>query len=109
MHKLGIIGQEELVVGWHGLGIYTVSIEEKDEVEDKLKQAIRDGCKIIFISEDFIQPIFDRIEEISEKENITISIVPGKEMLIGKQSPFSLKRMKRYIEKAIGADVLGEL
>lgn len=108
MYKIGVIGEEDMVTGWNGLGVSAIPIKEDKEVEENLERAVRDGCKIILISEDFVQPIFQKIDEISVKENVCISIIPGRGSFVGKHSPYLWKRIKKYAEKAIGADISGE-
>jgi len=63
---------------------------------------------VVLISEDYVGPFMEKLEEFSLKEGVAVSIIPGKEMMAGERSPYLWQRLKKYAERAIGVDILRE-
>ena len=69
---------------------------------DALKEAVRAGCGIIFITEDYCEKISELIDRYKNSPLPAIIPLPGASGGTG----YALNAVRKNVERAIGADIL---
>lgn len=103
MHKVAIIGTKESIMGFSPLGIEIFSAENDESTEKKLNFLVKNDYGIIYITEDFALNLEKKIEKIQKESSITIIPIPG----ISNNNGIGMKNVKKYVETAVGQDILG--
>ena len=104
-YKIAIIGQEEQVLGFKGLGLDVIPTKNAEEAEEKLlflKKQDPQEHAIIFVIEDIFQNISeDGMKKISSGALPAVIPIPGHKGSTG----FGDARMRKFVEKAVGSDI----
>lgn len=104
-YKIAVLGKQEEVMPFKGLGIIPLFVESSKEAEEMLLKMRKDGEKeyaIIFLSEDLFQGIEeDALEKLSQEMLPVLVPVPGLEGATG----FGEDRMRKFVEQAVGSDI----
>lgn len=103
MHRVAIIGRKESIIGFSPLGIDIFNVEDEEAAEKKLNFLSKNDYGIIYITEDFAENLEKKIEKIQKKNPITIIPIPG----ISNNNGIGMKNVKKYVETAVGQDILG--
>lgn len=102
MHKIGIIGDKDSVMGFSALGLSVRYCENASEAKEALREMEDYG--IIYITEN----LFAQISELhaAYRDRVTPALVPipGNRGSLG----LGMARVKSNIERAVGADIIGE-
>ncbi|MBR4723991.1 MAG: V-type ATP synthase subunit F [Clostridia bacterium] len=102
MYKIGVLGDYDSICAFAALGLDTVSVETVKEAEDSLKNMALSDYGIIYVTEQY----FKELESVTEsyREALTPAIMPipcVKGFLgVGKM------RMKKFVEQAVGSDII---
>jgi V/A-type H+-transporting ATPase subunit F len=100
-----IIGKKEEIIAFKGIGINPFFIKNKKEVDTVLLDIVKDRSNnigIIIIPEDIFQILSSETISIISKNPLPILLpIPGMNGSTG----FSEKRLKGFVERAIGSDV----
>ena len=103
---MAILGNKEVILGFKALGISTYSlttIEEGIAHLADIEQAKNIG--ILFITEDWAETLEEEIEKRFSKAALpAIVAIPSPTGTTGA----GLKRIKKYMEQAIGSDIFSE-
>ncbi len=110
MYKIGIIGNRDTVSGFIALG-YSVFEAETYETAGEILEGLIKECDsdpenayaIIFITENFAEPLDALIREYSERKLPAVTVFP--ERSLGGMN-YANRRIKQNVEKAVGADIL---
>ncbi len=102
MHKIGVIGDRDSVLGFKALGITVCQAAEAREAESALHRMAEEGYGIIYITEQFARSIRTAVEKYDACKYPTILPIPGSRGSTG----FGREGVKRAVEKAVGADIL---
>lgn len=103
MHRVAIIGRKESIIGFSPLGIEIFNVENEEVAEKKLNFLSKNDYGIIYITEDFAENLEKKIEKIQKENPITIIPIPG----IANNNGIGMKNVKKYVETAVGQDILG--
>ena len=103
MHRVAIIGRKESITGFSPLGIEIFNVEDEEAAEKKLNFLSKNDYGIIYITEDFAENLEKKIEKIHKENPITIIPIPG----ISNNNGIGMKNVKKYVETAVGQDILG--
>ena len=102
MYKIGVLGDYDSICAFAALGLDTASAENTKQAEEKLKDMAASGYGIIYITEQYFKELESVIE--SYRDVVTPAIMPIpciKEFYgVGK------KRMKKFVEQAVGSDII---
>lgn len=102
-YKMAVIGEEDLIRGFGllGLDLYPAAdSEEGRKIVLRLKDDLSYG--IIFITESIAQGFAGEIEAWGSRPLPSIVYIPG----IAGNEGFALERIRRIVERAVGADIL---
>ncbi len=111
-HKIAIVGNKETILGFKALGLETFNAnteEEATKILFELKgKTIEEGkCEyaIIFITEVLAEKISNKdSKKLNENALPAIIPIPGSKGTTG----FSLKRIGKMVEQAVGSDIFGD-
>lgn len=100
-----IIGKKEEVIAFKGVGVNPIFVSSVEEANNCLFDIVSDDSNnvgIVLISEDIFQNLSsDTLSFISKNPLPILLPIPGMNGSTG----FSNKRLKGFIEKAIGSDI----
>ena len=106
--KIAAFGESDtmLIFKAAGIDVFPVNagIEEISEAEKKLRQLVRKGYGIIFMTETIAIKLDRIIKEYSNELIPSIVVVPG----LGERNNYAVKNLRRAVIKAVGADVMSE-
>ncbi|MEA4883532.1 MAG: V-type ATP synthase subunit F [Clostridia bacterium] len=102
MHKIAVIGDEDSVLGFRALGVSVFPVKDSTEAEAALRSAAREGFAVIYITEGHASSIIDVITEYSRKPLPVVLTIPDQ----GGNKGAALEKLRRTVEKALGADIL---
>lgn len=102
-YDLAIIGEQDVVLSYRAVGVATFAVGQAAEASETLHRIAREGkYAIIFITETMAEGILPAIQEYGNQALPSIVLVPGAHGSEG----FALERIRRIVEKAVGADIL---
>jgi V/A-type H+-transporting ATPase subunit F len=102
-HKIAAIGEEDLILGFKALGIEIYPVNTPEALASTLERLVAsDEYGIIFVSESMADKAEKLIMEYSALPLPSVVFIPGSEGSKG----FAMQRIRRIVEKAVGADIL---
>ncbi|NLG80445.1 MAG: V-type ATP synthase subunit F [Firmicutes bacterium] len=102
MYKFAAVGEEEAVFGFRALGVDVFIVKHEDDAASVLQEARKGGYAVIFVTEQVAKAVPDVIEGFQDAPLPAVLIIPG----VGGSLGLASQRMKRIVEKAVGADIL---
>ncbi len=102
MLKIGILGRDENLLGFGVLGITVFCVQNSREAEEALCNMKDFG--LIFLSDDLAEPLSATISEMEERGGPVFLFLPDS----GETESVGQNRLRRYVEKAVGADITKE-
>ena len=106
--RIAAFGESDIMLIFKAAGIdvfpVNTGIEGISETEKKLRQLVREGYGIIFMTETIAIKLDRIIKEYSNKMLPSIVVIPG----LGKRNNYAVRNLRRAIIKAVGADVMAE-
>lgn len=107
-YKIAICGKKEEIIAFKGIGLQCLFVETSEMAEKKLLEITKkneEKFAIVFITEDFFQEFSkDCLEKISGQIMPAVVPIPGPKGSTG----FGDKRMKKFVEQAVGSDIFGD-
>ncbi|HHV78796.1 MAG TPA: V-type ATP synthase subunit F [Firmicutes bacterium] len=102
MPSLAVIGNRDSVLAFKSVGFVTYPAETREQALAALADAKKQGCAVIYITEKLALALNPELKDLTERTGITVAVIPDNRQRLG----IGLKRMKEYVEKAIGVDIL---
>lgn len=102
MYKIGIIGDKQSVLGFKAVGLDVFDCTNEDEAKSILKKIAKEDYAVIYITEGMCRGIMNEINEYNSMRLPAIVPVPGMDGGFG----IGISRIKKAVEKAVGADIL---
>lgn len=99
-YKIGVIGPKEVVMGFLSLGFMVESVTNHNMAADSIEKLKNNGCAIVYITGDF----YEKIDTSAYKTDSEFTVIPIPTHL--DTSDMGRKRLKKFVEKAVGADIL---
>lgn len=98
--KAGIIGEKESIMGFLPLGLMLAYASTAREAQKKLSELLDAGCAVIYVTD----RLYDQMDLSAYQQAVTPVIlpIPG----ISDRNRIGVKRLKKAVEKAVGADIL---
>ena len=100
IYKIGVVGEEGAVKGFLSLGFEVKSVSNALESKDALESLKKDSCAVVFITSDFYEKA--NAERYKSDPLFTVIPIPTP----NDNSDIGTRRLKKYVEKAVGADIL---
>lgn len=102
MHKIGIIGDSDSVMGFLALGYSVHEAPNAQEAGRILKRIAAEDYAIIFIVENYAIELADEIAKYRNSPLPAVIPIPGKSGGTG----YGMDNLKKSAERAVGADIL---
>lgn len=102
MANIAVIGDKDSVQGFLALGLSVYAERNAADAEERLKTLAREGCAIIYITENLAQHMMDTIAKYSEEKLPAVILIPNNAGSLG----LGMTGVKQSVEKAVGADIL---
>jgi len=98
MTKAYMIGDKDLILGFQLAGIKGVSVSNRNEALNALKQAVNmKDIKIIFVSEEFSAQIHDEIDKIRSSSGAPLIVEMPRGSELPGESSSTQKLMQRIL------------
>ena len=102
MYKIGIIGDKDSILGFKALGMDVFPVIGAAEAEKTLDRLANNQYAVIYITESIASEIAGAIEKYSSSKIPAVILVPGNQGTTG----LGMQRVKKTVERAVGADIL---
>jgi len=102
MHKIGIIGDADSVLGFKVFGLDAYACNTDDEAAQVLHKIVKEDYGIIYITEKYYKDIGNEIAKYQDLRIPAIVPIPG----IDGSHGVGLSNVKKAVERAVGADIL---
>ena len=100
--RVAILGDRASVQGFKVLGFEAVTAEDAESARAALRRLVQQDYAVIYVVEATAAGILDTIGEYADRPLPAIVLVPGSKGSLG----LGMAKMKRAVEKAVGADIL---
>ena len=103
-YSIAVIGDKDSVICFKafGMDVYSVSEYEPDENRKLIDKLAREGCGLIFITEQIAQPLNETIDRYNKEMTPAIILIPSSAGSLG----IGLGRIRKNVEKAVGMNIL---
>jgi V/A-type H+-transporting ATPase subunit F len=100
--KVAVLGDRASVLGFKALGFSAVVAEEPEAARQALRRLVGEGYAVVYVEEATAAGIMDEIAGYADRPLPAIVLIPGSRGSLG----LGLAKLKRAVEKAVGADIL---
>ncbi|MEG1773610.1 MAG: V-type ATP synthase subunit F [Oscillospiraceae bacterium] len=102
MYKAAVIGDRQSVLGFRALGLTVFTTEDAHEAAQALHRLAKDGCAVIYITEQLAAQIPQDIARYIEDPKVAVIPIPSKDGSLG----IGDREVHKAVERAVGADIL---
>lgn len=102
MHKIGVIGDKDSVLGFRALGLEVFTPEEDIEVRRTIERLAKDNYGIIFITEQMAVKARETIDRYDSEVAPAIIMIPSNQGTLN----IGMDRINENVEKALGSNIL---
>jgi V/A-type H+-transporting ATPase subunit F len=102
MHKIGVIGERDSVLGFKAVGFDVFEAQSAAEAEKALHEAAARDYAVIYMTEQTAVDVVDAIDRYKDARLPAIILIPGNSGATG----LGMMNVRKSVEKAIGADIL---
>lgn len=102
MHKIGVIGDKDSILGFRALGFDIFPVETAEEAEQAVHSHADGTYAALYITEQTAALIPEAIQEYRDKRFPAIIPIPGIQGTLG----IGMRSVRQSVEKAVGADIL---
>ena len=104
MYKIAVVGDRDSILSFKAIGVEAFPAETAAEAEATLKQLAEGEYAVVFLTEQYALPLKARLDEYAERVTPAVILIPGRGGSLG----IGLANVKEAVERAVGADILGE-
>ncbi|MEG1742965.1 MAG: V-type ATP synthase subunit F [Clostridia bacterium] len=102
MAQIAVIGDFQSVQCFRSVGFTVFAVSNDEDSTATLKEVIKNGFEIIFITELLSVKLKDIIQKYKSSPTPSIIPIPSVQGNLG----YGMAAIKRNVEKAVGADIL---
>ena len=102
MYKIAVVGDYDSIYGFATLGLDTLPVSGRKELEEKLEELASGGYGIIYITEAAAAECKHMIEKFQEQLLPAIIQIPG----VSGNTGDGVQGVKNSVEQAVGSDIL---
>ena len=103
MFKIAAVGEEELIMGFRGIGAELINVDSSKELDDVLERLVSDTTiSLIMITETIAKDCMEKITNFRDRSSAIILLIPAHTGSLN----LSLKEIQLDVEKAAGIDLL---
>ena len=100
--RIAVVGEKESVLGFKAVGFEVFETGSPQEAEETVRRLAREGCGIIFVTEQTLAPILSVMDDYKDRQTPAIIPIPGRKGSMG----LGMTSVKKSVERAVGADIL---
>ncbi len=104
MYKIAVLGDRESILGFKALGLEVHFAEEACRAKAVLRRLAKENYAVIYLTEQLASQMEADIDQYKDNTTPAIILFPGKGGSLG----LGLSGVHKSVERAIGADILGE-
>jgi len=104
MHKIAVVGDADSILCFKAVGIESVAVADAAEAKAQLHRMAEDDYAVIYLTEQFAEPLNHELSVYAEQPTPAIILIPGEGGSLG----IGLANVKDAVERAVGADILGD-
>lgn len=97
--QTAILGDRSSILYFLALGLNVVFAEDCASCRSKLHALLKNGFKLVYITENYSSYLSEEVDGLQEKYDATIIFIPGN----GTSSNFGTKMLEIYAERATGS------
>ena len=102
-YKIGIIGTEEAIMGFHALGVSCFPITSEDQIKQIIEKIMNDRYAAVFITEDWANRVRHEIDKALAGAALpAVVTVPSPQGA----TKAGLDNLRKIVEQAVGSDIL---
>ena len=102
MRKIAVVGDIDSIYGFLALGLEPFSVLSKEEALEKIKKLTLGDYAVIYVTEGICEMLEDELKDYYSQTLPAIIPIPG----VGKRSSFGINNVKKFVEQAVGSDIL---
>lgn len=102
MYKIGVLGDYDSICAFAALGLDIVSVENVKEAEEGIKNMASGNYGIIYVTEQYFKELEPVIDSYREAVTPAILPIPAVKGFLG----VGRERMKKFVEQAVGSDII---
>lgn len=102
MYKVGVIGDQDSILGFMALGIDIFPAHDSDEIRQTINRLAGEGYAIIYITETASLLATDTIKRYKDRNLPAIIVIAGSQGSMG----IGMAEIRESAKRAIGADIL---
>lgn len=104
MYKLAVMGDRESVLSFRALGIEAVPVQSAQDAKTELRRMADDGYAVIYLTEQLAAELKSELAVYAEQVTPAVILIPGSSGSLG----LGLSAVTDAVERAVGADILGD-
>jgi len=101
--KVAVIGERDFIWGFKSLGFSAFPVTDVSQADSALEEIRKGGYLLVYITETFVGPLREKIDEVSRMAKVDITIIPGVQ-----KKQLGLEKLRKIAIRAVGADIFGE-
>lgn len=102
MHKIGIVGDKDSILGFKALGLSVFPVANSIEGAEVVDRLAGEEYAVIFIIEDIAKDMIQTMDKYKDRRFPALIMLPGNGGPIG----IGMMNVKKSVERAVGADIL---
>jgi V/A-type H+-transporting ATPase subunit F len=102
MHKIGVLGDKDSILGFKALGLAVFPVTNKNQAADTLHRLAKEEYAVIYITEQVAQEIQQHIDQYKDSRLPAIVPIPGNQGTLG----IGMGNLQKAVERAVGANIL---
>ena len=102
-YRIAVLGDQDSVLGFKALGLDVYPAETPEEGRELLHRLARENTAIIYLTEELAAGLEHEIARYKDALTPAIILIPGKSGSLG----IGMANVKKSVERAVGADILG--
>ncbi len=102
MHKIGVIGDKDSVLGFKALGLDVFTPENAIDVRRTIEKLAMEEYGIIFITEQMSMKALETISRYDGEPSPAIIMIPSNQGTLN----IGMNRIDQNVEKALGSNIL---
>ncbi len=103
MFKIVAVGEEDLIMGFRGIGAELINVDSSKELDDVLERLVSDTTiSLIMITETIAKDCMEKITNFRDRSSAIVLLIPAHTGSLN----LSLEEMRLDVEKAAGIDLL---
>lgn len=100
IYKIGVVGNESVIKGFLSLGFSVKSVSNAFEAANAIEELKKNRCAVVYVTSNF----YEKIDTDQYKNDSLFTVIPIPTP--NQNSSVGIDRLKKFVEKAVGTDVL---